>query len=69
MLSGQFQRIHVKNPVTDTIYEKLISERRNVVLTGNAGDGKTTIALEIFRRVSGEQRALKPIETIPALVL
>jgi serine/threonine protein kinase len=69
VLSGQFQRIHVKNPVTDTIYEKLISERRNVVLTGNAGDGKTTIALEIFRRVSGEQRALKPIETIPGVGL
>lgn len=59
-----FNRIQVKNPITDFIYEKLVSEKRNVVLTGNAGDGKTTIAADIFIRLTGERRPLNPQEIL-----
>ncbi|SHI78995.1 protein kinase domain-containing protein [Desulfofundulus thermosubterraneus] len=61
-----FARIFVANPLADFIYEKLISEHRNVILTGNAGDGKTTIAAEIFKKVTGEFRLLQPREDIAA---
>lgn len=59
-----FSRILVKNPITDFIYEKLVSEKRNVILTGNAGDGKTTIAADIFIRLTGERRPLNPQEIL-----
>jgi serine/threonine protein kinase len=65
VLNSYFQKIHVSNPITDTIYGKLINEHRNVILTGNAGDGKTTIAIDIFKALTGEQRFLRPIERIP----
>lgn len=48
-----FAKIHVQNPVTEYIYERLVINRENVILTGNAGDGKTTIAAEIVGRVTG----------------
>ena len=64
MLSGQFQKIHVNNPITDTIYERLTRDRTNVVLTGNAGDGKTTIAIDIFRKLESAVRPLQPIERV-----
>lgn len=46
-----FERIHVANPLTDVVYRWLVDERRNVLLTGNAGDGKTTIAAEVYQRL------------------
>ena len=64
VLSSYFQRIYVDNPIADTIFKQLIEERKNVILTGNAGDGKTTIAINIFRRVSREYRFLKSIERV-----
>ncbi|MGI6640451.1 MAG: protein kinase domain-containing protein [Limnochordia bacterium] len=66
VLSSHFEKIHVPNPVTDMVSYKLLKERKNVVLTGNAGDGKTTIAIEIFRTVTAEERFLEPIERIPS---
>ncbi|HZH88869.1 MAG TPA: protein kinase [Chitinophagaceae bacterium] len=48
-----FERIYVENPITDFVYKELKENRRNVILTGNAGDGKTTIAAEICRRITG----------------
>ena len=47
-----FPSIRVENPITDTICRWLLEEGRNVILTGNAGDGKTTIAGEIHRRLT-----------------
>ncbi|SPD75420.1 putative Serine/threonine protein kinase [uncultured Desulfobacterium sp.] len=47
-----FGHIHVPHPVTDVIYGILTGEeKKHVVLTGHAGDGKSTIAVDIFRRL------------------
>lgn len=62
--SDYFRCIKVDNPITDYVYNKLTSERCNVILTGNAGDGKTTIAMEVFARLSGERKPLKPQEKL-----
>ena len=50
--SKYFSKIHVPNPVSDQIYE-LIAGAKNVILTGNAGDGKTTIAVDIVQKIAG----------------
>jgi len=48
-----FGYIHVAHPIVDVIQRILTGEgRRHVVLTGHAGDGKSTIAVDIFRRLS-----------------
>ena len=52
--SKHFHRIHVTNPVTDEIYN-LIKADHNVILTGNAGDGKTTIAVDVIQRLTGRE--------------
>lgn len=49
-----FAQIFVNNPLTDFVYKELIDNRKNVILTGNAGDGKTTIAAEIYRKIVGK---------------
>jgi len=54
LASDFFDRIFVKNPLSDFIYESLVCDKINVILTGNAGDGKTTIAADIYRRITGE---------------
>lgn len=59
-----FERIRVDHPVSDLIFEQLITHRRNVILTGNAGDGKTTIAAEIIKRIEGKWRVLSKREKI-----
>ncbi len=64
IISDYFCRIEVDNPITEFTYKKTTSERCNVILTGNAGDGKTTIAMEIFSRLSGERRPLSPQEIL-----
>lgn len=64
-----FERIHVNNPLLDNIYKELVINRRNIVLTGNAGDGKTTIAVDIFKKVSGGSTLLPPIARIEAINL
>lgn len=52
--NAQFASIHVPHPLADSIYEELIRPNgRHVILTGHAGDGKSTIALEIYKRLSG----------------
>ena len=43
-----FPQIHVPNPFSDEIY-KLLSKGRSIILTGNAGDGKTTIAIDVLK--------------------
>lgn len=52
--NAQFSLIHVVHPLTDLIEAELNSpEGRHVILTGHAGDGKSTLALEIYKRCSG----------------
>ena len=62
LTNEHFNKIAVDNPLTDFVYDKIMRERCNVILTGNAGDGKTTIAADIFERLSGERRPLNPQE-------
>ncbi len=52
--NAQFASIHVAHPLADIIYEELRAPNgRHVILTGHAGDGKSTLALEIYKRLSG----------------
>lgn len=52
--NAQFASIHVGHPLADIICEELRSPNgRHVILTGHAGDGKSTLALEIYKRLSG----------------
>ena len=50
-----FSQIHVAHPLVDQIQQVLISDAGNthVILTGHAGDGKSTIALELYKRLKG----------------
>ena len=53
-LSPHFGHIHVPMKVTDYILDVLTQESvRHVVLTGHAGDGKSTIGLELYKRLRG----------------
>jgi serine/threonine protein kinase len=53
-----FPTIRVEHPISNLIYQQLFTEKINVILTGNAGDGKTTIAAEIYRRRLGTYKPL-----------
>jgi serine/threonine protein kinase len=49
-----FGHIHVKHPVAERVHEILIGDKKmHVVLTGHAGDGKSTIAVDVYKRLSG----------------
>jgi len=49
-----FSYIHVAHPVADVIHDILTGKaKKHVVLTGHAGDGKSTIAVDIFKRLAG----------------
>lgn len=46
-----FGLIHVRHPVANTIQELLTSDQRqHVILTGHAGDGKSTIAIDLYKQ-------------------
>jgi len=69
-----FAAIHVPHPLAAIIYEELNrSDGRHVILTGHAGDGKSTIALEVYKRLHDFpsdmplQNPLKPREDIGAI--
>lgn len=48
-----FNQIHVPHQITNKIIDELLnSGGRQVILTGHAGDGKTTIALDVFKALS-----------------
>ena len=48
-----FGSIHVSLPQTDFIFEKLTcSDGAHVILTGHAGDGKSTIGLELYKKAN-----------------
>ena len=47
-----FGDIHISLPQTEYIYKQLTSpEGSHVILTGHAGDGKSTIGLELYKKV------------------
>jgi serine/threonine protein kinase len=49
-----FGEVYVKPPITEEIYD-LLTKKEDIIiiLTGHAGDGKSTIALDIFKRLKG----------------
>ncbi|MDO8803986.1 MAG: hypothetical protein Q7R35_06125 [Elusimicrobiota bacterium] len=47
-----FAHIHVAHPLTEKILSELKKPQgRQVILTGHAGDGKSSIALEVYKRL------------------
>lgn len=49
-----FPLIQVSHPLTETILTELRDlHGRHVVLTGHAGDGKSTVALEVYKQLAG----------------
>ncbi|MGM0608250.1 MAG: NERD domain-containing protein kinase family protein [Candidatus Muiribacteriota bacterium] len=60
-----FKYIHVKHPLVETIKNEIVNNKKDVILTGHAGDGKTTIALELFKDLKGlsnEEELDKPLD-------
>lgn len=53
-----FPRIRVDNPLTAEILA-VLNQGKNVILTGNAGDGKTMVAAEIVYRLAGSWERLE----------
>ena len=53
-----FPRIRVAHPASQFIYRQLFEAKKHVILTGNAGDGKTTIAAEVYNLHLGEYKPL-----------
>ncbi|MBU4270786.1 MAG: protein kinase [Planctomycetes bacterium] len=48
-----FNSIHVPHPLIKTIEEIFLgTARRHVIVTGHAGDGKSTIVVELFKRLT-----------------
>lgn len=65
-----FERIHVRNPITNYVYDVLFEDKVNVILTGHAGDGKTTIAAEVIQKATGARpMILRQREEIPEVGL
>lgn len=50
---AQFCQIHISHPLVDEIYSILTTQglNKHIILTGHAGDGKSTIALELYKRI------------------
>ena len=52
--NSSFPYLHVNHPLAQTIFNELHSESiRHVILTGHAGDGKSTLAIDILKMISG----------------
>jgi len=49
--SPLFSLIHVPHPLSNVIERTLLEDQRNVILTGHAGDGKSTIGIELYKRL------------------
>jgi len=68
-----FAQIHVPHPLTQTILAELQKPSgRQIILTGHAGDGKSTIALDVYKQLTKSppdqplSRQLRPREDLPA---
>ncbi len=50
--NDQFPTIQVAHPLSTIIYEELKNPNgKHIILTGHAGDGKSTLALEVFKKI------------------
>ena len=71
-LSPFFSLIHVPHPLTAKIVAELERlDGRQVILTGHAGDGKSTIAVDVYRRLTSRPEGvplstqMRPRENLP----
>jgi hypothetical protein len=67
-----FAQIHVAHPLTQSILAELRKpDGCQIILTGHAGDGKSTIALEVYKLLTGIpadkplEQQLRPREDLP----
>ncbi len=60
-----FERLYVRSPLAEVVLRELIDSRHSVILTGNAGDGKTTIAAEVHRKLTGRWMPATPRLEVP----
>jgi len=52
--NAQFASIHVSHPLAPELIDELTkNDGHHVILTGHAGDGKSTLALEVYKQLSG----------------
>jgi hypothetical protein len=52
--NNSFSLLHVAHPLVQIIYEELHSpSNRHVILTGHAGDGKSTLAIDVLKKIKG----------------
>jgi hypothetical protein len=50
--NSNFSHIHVKHPLTEKILQELQKkDGAHIILTGHAGDGKSTIALDVYKKL------------------
>jgi len=62
----QFSHICIEHPLARTISEEMQNEEgAHVILTGHAGDGKTTVAIDVLKRLQGmplDKPLAKPLD-------
>lgn len=70
VLSEYYSKIKVEREVGNQIYERLFSgEPRSVILTGHAGDGKTSLLVQVLDKIGckkGKNNPLKEVEHVTA---
>lgn len=68
VLSEYYSKIKVERKVGNQIYERLFSGKpRSVILTGHAGDGKTSLLVQILDKIGcnkGKNNPLKEVEVV-----
>ena len=53
-LNSYFSELYIQLPLVDDLYSSILNDKEQVfILTGHAGDGKSTIALDIYKRLKG----------------
>jgi hypothetical protein len=53
-VNPQFRTIHIEHPLVEQISQELKNNLgKHIIITGHAGDGKTTIAIDILQRLKG----------------
>jgi len=50
--NSSFSHLHVTHPLTQSIFNELLSDSlKHVILTGHAGDGKSTLAIDVLKMI------------------
>lgn len=70
VLSEYYSKIKIEREVGNQIYDRLFSEKpRSVILTGHAGDGKTSLLVQVLDKIGcskGKNNPLKEVELVTA---